>query len=80
MLNYDSEFFFTLTSWNETQICLRLKRIFLRSYVPTFTDDASVAEAIGARVHLIPGNDENIKITNPLDLSVAAIILKTWSY
>jgi 2-C-methyl-D-erythritol 4-phosphate cytidylyltransferase len=38
-----------------------------------------VAEAIGARVHLIPGNDENIKITNPIDLSVAAIILKTWS-
>ncbi|MDF3028020.1 MAG: 2-C-methyl-D-erythritol 4-phosphate cytidylyltransferase [Fluviicola sp.] len=56
-----------------------IKKAYEQNYALTFTDDASVAEAIGARVHLIPGNDENIKITNPLDLSVAAIILKTWS-
>ena len=52
-----------------------------RKVSPTIADnDASVVEAIGARVHLVPGNDENIKITTPLDLSVAAIILKTWNY
>ena len=57
-----------------------IKKAYEQKYALTFTDDASVVEAIGARVHLVPGNDENIKITTPLDLSVAAIILKTWSY
>jgi len=56
-----------------------LKKAYEQKYVTSFTDDASVVEAIGVRVHLIPGNDENIKITNPLDLSVAAIILKNWT-
>lgn len=55
-----------------------LKKAYEQKYATGFTDDASVVEAIGARVHLIPGNDENIKITTPLDLSVAAIILKSW--
>ena len=55
-----------------------LKKAYEQKYVTSFTDDASVVESIGARVHLIPGNDENIKITTPLDLNVAAIILKTW--
>lgn len=55
-----------------------IKKAYEQKYTRSFTDDASVVEAIGARVHLVPGNDENIKITNPLDLSVAAIILKTW--
>lgn len=56
-----------------------IKKAYEQKYATAFTDDASVVEAIGARIHLIPGNEENIKITNPLDLSVAAIILKTWS-
>nr|WP_294860099.1 2-C-methyl-D-erythritol 4-phosphate cytidylyltransferase [uncultured Fluviicola sp.] len=56
-----------------------IKKAYEQKYATTFTDDASVVEAIGARIHLIPGNDENIKITNPLDLSVAAIISKTWN-
>ena len=55
-----------------------IKKAYEQKYATAFTDDASVVEAIGGRVHLIPGNEENIKITNPLDLSVAAIILKTW--
>jgi len=55
-----------------------LKKAYEQKYITSFTDDASVVESIGARVHLIPGNDENIKITTPLDLNVAAIILKSW--
>lgn len=55
-----------------------IKKAYEQKYSSNFTDDASVVEAIGTRVHLIPGNDENIKITNPLDLSVAALILKNW--
>jgi 2-C-methyl-D-erythritol 4-phosphate cytidylyltransferase len=57
-----------------------IQKAYEQKYTPTFTDDASVVEAIGARIHLISGNEENMKITNPLDLSIAAIILKNWSY
>ncbi|NBP30032.1 MAG: 2-C-methyl-D-erythritol 4-phosphate cytidylyltransferase, partial [Flavobacteriia bacterium] len=38
---------------------------------PSLTDDASLVERIGKKVGLIPGNDENIKITTPLDLILA---------
>jgi 2-C-methyl-D-erythritol 4-phosphate cytidylyltransferase len=38
---------------------------------PTFTDDATVAEASGVKIHLTHGNRENIKITTPDDLAVA---------
>lgn len=55
-----------------------IKKAYEQKYMAGFTDDASVVESIGARVHLIPGNDENIKITTPLDLSLAALILKNW--
>lgn len=40
------------------------------------TDDASAVEAIGEAVHLVPAPALNIKITTPLDLSMAAMILK----
>lgn len=38
---------------------------------PAFTDDATVAEASGVKIHLTHGNRENIKITTPEDLAVA---------
>lgn len=56
-----------------------IKKAYDQKYTTTFTDDATVVESIGARVFLVPGNDENIKITTPLDLNIAAILLKTWS-
>lgn len=37
-------------------------------FSPNFTDDASVWEASGHRVHLIEGLKENVKITTPQDL------------
>lgn len=40
------------------------------------TDDCSAVEAIGMVVHLTKGNEENIKITTPLDLELAKLILK----
>lgn len=40
------------------------------------TDEASAVEAIGEEVHLVPSSALNIKITCPLDLSLAAMILK----
>jgi 2-C-methyl-D-erythritol 4-phosphate cytidylyltransferase len=43
---------------------------------PLFTDDASVAEAAGEKIHLIDGNEENIKITHPADLLLAEALIK----
>jgi len=42
-----------------------------RDFSPSFTDDATVAEASGVKIHLTHGNRENIKITTPEDLAVA---------
>lgn len=41
-----------------------------------FTDDASVVEAAGYPIHLVEGNRMNIKITNPLDLKIAELLMK----
>lgn len=45
-----------------------LKEAYKQPYVPSFTDDASVVEALGKPVHLVEGNRENIKITTPADI------------
>ncbi|MCD7816252.1 MAG: 2-C-methyl-D-erythritol 4-phosphate cytidylyltransferase [Bacteroides sp.] len=51
-----------------------LKQAYAQPYSPMFTDDASVVEAAGHAVHLIPGNRENIKLTTPFDLKVAEVL------
>lgn len=48
-------------------------KAYQQKYSPSFTDDASVVEAMGLEIHLIPGNKENIKITTPEDLKIAKI-------
>ena len=40
------------------------------------TDDCSAVEALGMKVQLTQGSEENIKITTPLDLHLADLILK----
>ena len=52
-----------------------LKEAYSREYTPFFTDDASVVEAMGHSVALVPGNRENIKITTPFDLQVANVLV-----
>ena len=52
-----------------------LKRAYEQPYSPRFTDDASVVEALGVPVFLTAGNRENIKITTPFDLKIAAALL-----
>lgn len=42
------------------------------------TDDASVAEFAGARVCVVNGDPDNIKITHPQDLALAEAILARW--
>lgn len=41
-----------------------------------FTDEATVVEYSGKKVELIEGEPNNIKITRPIDLKLAAIILE----
>ena len=49
-----------------------LRQAYEQPYTDFFTDDASVVERLGHPVTLVPGNRENIKITTPFDLTVAA--------
>lgn len=39
------------------------------------TDEASLVEKAGHSIHLVQGEDQNIKITTPLDLKLAEILL-----
>jgi len=41
-----------------------------------FTDDATVVEASGHRIHLIEGDPSNIKITTAIDLQLAEVFLR----
>lgn len=40
------------------------------------TDDAALVERLGHRVVVVPGAEENLKITTPLDLAIAELILR----
>lgn len=53
-----------------------LHSAFQQEYLETFTDDASVVEAMGHSIQLVEGNVENIKITTPSDLILAEAFLK----
>ena len=54
-----------------------LRRAYQQEYTALFTDDASVVEALGEKVHLVDGNRENIKLTTPFDLKLAEILCLT---
>lgn len=51
-----------------------LLEAYKQNYIPEFTDDASVVEANGNKIYHTQGNIENIKITYPQDLEVAAFL------
>lgn len=44
-------------------------------YKDKYTDEATVVEAYGINPHIIPGEDNNIKITTPMDLLIAEQLL-----
>jgi 2-C-methyl-D-erythritol 4-phosphate cytidylyltransferase len=54
-----------------------IKKAYLQDYNPEFTDDASLLEKTGEAIHLVEGNRENLKITNPGDLAVAEALYNT---
>lgn len=54
-----------------------LRRAYEQSYAPSFTDDASVVEAIGGTITLIEGERRNLKLTTPDDMSWAEWFLSS---
>jgi 2-C-methyl-D-erythritol 4-phosphate cytidylyltransferase len=52
-----------------------IKNAFEQEYVDSFTDEASVVEKTGEKIFLVEGEQNNIKITRPLDLVLAEYIL-----
>jgi 2-C-methyl-D-erythritol 4-phosphate cytidylyltransferase len=52
-----------------------LQKAYNQEFMDMFTDDASVVEALGERVHLVEGNRENIKLTTPFDLKLAEMLI-----
>lgn len=46
------------------------------SDLSVFTDDASVLESVGEPVYIVDGEETNLKITTPLDLAIAQVLLR----
>ncbi len=62
----------------QTPQCFRvelLQKAFELPYDAAFTDEATLVERTGVTVQLVDGEDANIKITTPLDLKVAEMLL-----
>ncbi len=53
-----------------------LKRAFEQPFQPLFTDDASVMQSAGFKVHLTEGKPGNIKITHQQDIALAEVLMK----
>lgn len=53
-----------------------LKNAYLQSFHSGITDDASLVEELGEKIHLVEGNEENIKITTPFDLKIAELFIQ----
>jgi 2-C-methyl-D-erythritol 4-phosphate cytidylyltransferase len=49
---------------------------YKQEFDTSFTDDASVVEALGEKINLVEGNKDNIKITSQIDLKIAEALLK----
>lgn len=54
-----------------------IKKAYIQDFSPDFTDDATLLEKTGESIHLVEGNRENIKITNPEDLVIAEALFHT---
>jgi len=56
-----------------------LRAAYEQRFVESFTDDASVVEAMGHAVTAVEGNRENIKLTTPYDMMIAETVMKCWT-
>jgi 2-C-methyl-D-erythritol 4-phosphate cytidylyltransferase len=53
-----------------------LRKAYKEPFRNDFTDDASVVQYSGVDIHLIEGERENLKLTYPEDMEIAALFLK----
>lgn len=53
-----------------------LYNAFQQDYIELFTDEANVLEHYGEKIYLIEGEQNNLKITYPIDFKIAEILLK----
>ena len=53
-----------------------LRRAYEQPFSDRFTDDASVVEALGAKITLVEGERRNIKLTTPEDMAIAERLLE----
>jgi len=53
-----------------------LREAYQQGFENYFTDDASVVESKGYNINIIEGERNNIKITYPIDLELAELLLK----
>ena len=53
-----------------------LRKAYEQDFSSTFTDDASVVEAIGEKITLCEGERGNLKITTPEDMVIASALLE----
>ena len=56
-----------------------LLKAYRGEYSEEYTDDASVVEKSGVKVHIVEGNPENIKITTPDDMVFAEAIFDEYT-
>jgi len=73
--NVNREAYFLIQT-PQTFKCKLIKEAYQAQDHINFTDDASVLEANGHAINLIPGDYKNIKITTPEDLLVAEAFYK----
>lgn len=52
-----------------------LRRAYEQPFSESFTDDASVVEAMGEKITLVEGERENFKLTTPTDMILAEAII-----
>ena len=53
----------------------QLKSAYNQPYKSSFTDDASVVESAGYQINLIDGEENNIKLTYPIDFKLAELLV-----
>lgn len=67
---------FRIIQTPQTFLSEQILKAFALPYDPLFTDEATVVEKLGHRIHLVPGEESNLKITRPLDMIIAAALLQ----
>lgn len=54
----------------------RLREAMEMEFRADFTDEASVMETFGQTLHLTEGDPDNIKVTRPIDMKLAELLLE----